>query len=227
MDKLEALLILLRELFETPIGYVEEPIFIDPSIIFDQMQPIRMGFDFAPQALDVARGIPVIYMTNNDFGQTQTVSMSGASSSSSSALISPTAETRQITSTQVENDLYIKNCYQTLGLPYGASKKDIRDAYFKKAKSVHPDRSEKSKDEAHKEFSQLTKAYTTLMKRHNEMADNRTMLSQVTYQPSIEQKVILSLCVYLLMMHISKNFTYDDLAVGSYDTKFRNFRSKL
>lgn len=51
--------------------------------------------------------------------------------------------------------------YQTLGVPKGASEKDIKSAYRKLAKELHPDRN-KDNPKAAERFSDVTKAYDLL-----------------------------------------------------------------
>ena len=51
--------------------------------------------------------------------------------------------------------------YSTLGVPRGASEKDIKSAYRKLAKELHPDRN-KDNPKAAERFSEVTRAYDLL-----------------------------------------------------------------
>src|SRR4029079_10165491 len=51
--------------------------------------------------------------------------------------------------------------YATLGVPRGASEKDIKSAYRKLAKELHPDRNQDNPKAAER-FAQVTKAYDLL-----------------------------------------------------------------
>ena len=51
--------------------------------------------------------------------------------------------------------------YQTLGVTRSASEKDIKSAYRKLAKELHPDRN-KDNPQASEKFSQVTNAYDLL-----------------------------------------------------------------
>src|SRR4029079_14685900 len=51
--------------------------------------------------------------------------------------------------------------YATLGVPRGANEKDIKSAYRKLAKELHPDRN-KDNPKASERFSDVTKAYDLL-----------------------------------------------------------------
>ncbi|XP_057303247.1 dnaJ homolog subfamily C member 4-like isoform X2 [Hydractinia symbiolongicarpus] len=55
--------------------------------------------------------------------------------------------------------------YDILGLHKSASKKDIREAYFKKTKQYHPDK-DPSDDSLHEKFVEVTQAYEILGDQH-------------------------------------------------------------
>ena len=58
--------------------------------------------------------------------------------------------------------------YETLGLPLGASKADVKKAYRKLAVKWHPDKHVTDKDIASAKFQAIQKAYDSLMSTDEE-----------------------------------------------------------
>lgn len=55
------------------------------------------------------------------------------------------------------------NFYDTLGVPYNASKNDIKKAYYKLVMKYHPDKIESPTEETYKKFYEIQTAYEILM----------------------------------------------------------------
>jgi hypothetical protein len=73
--------------------------------------------------------------------------------------------------------------YLTLGLAPGASDHEIKQAYRRRAKLLHPDRN--PSPTAHQQFIQLTEAYEYLITHRDDTA--RTTYTQQTYEPTYQQ----------------------------------------
>jgi DnaJ domain len=58
--------------------------------------------------------------------------------------------------------------YDTLGLPYGASLKEIKKAYHKLARRCHPDKNPNDTAAATKEFQKIREAYSQLADAHTD-----------------------------------------------------------
>ena len=69
-----------------------------------------------------------------------------------------------------QNALTLVECYKTLGVPYGACKSDVKKAYHKKCKELHPDLlqskglSDAALDAVAKELRKVVQAYEYIIR---------------------------------------------------------------
>lgn len=70
-----------------------------------------------------------------------------------------------------------KNYYEILGVPRSASDLEIKSAYHKLARRLHPDKAESPEKAAHLEleFSNISKAYNTLKDKEKRASYDRTL----------------------------------------------------
>jgi len=72
-----------------------------------------------------------------------------------------------------------ENYYQTLGISHGATESELKQAYRRKAKQLHPDRNKSPN--AQQDFIRLTEAYDYLMHHRTETETQQTYSSYTTY----------------------------------------------
>ncbi|CAD6241260.1 GSCOCG00002593001-RA-CDS [Cotesia congregata] len=57
--------------------------------------------------------------------------------------------------------------YEILGIPKDASKKDVKEAFIKLSKKIHPDKSSETSAKSHNDFVKINEAYRVLSKDHS------------------------------------------------------------
>ena len=103
----------------------------------------------------------------------------------------------------------LENCYDVLGVTRDATPIEIKKAYRKLAREMHPDSHSGEKDEAHANFIRVATAYETLKdeetrKEYNSMLDNPDQIYRHYYRyyrrraPNVDVRVVLIVTITVI-----------------------------